>query len=116
DGALYVADMYRREIDHPIYVPEEARGAMDFRSGKDRGRIYRVVSDAHPAATKPDFSPAGLVHELDSPESWRRDTALRLLLERGESNPVSALEKTALAARHPEARVRARWALQVQGK
>src|SRR5215207_9695310 len=46
DGALYVADMYRREIDHPRYVPEESRGLLDFEGGKDRGRIWRVVRDA----------------------------------------------------------------------
>src|SRR5690606_38087166 len=44
-GALYLADMYRKVIDHPSYVPEEARGRLDFESGKTKGRIYRIVKD-----------------------------------------------------------------------
>jgi len=42
DGALYVADMYRKVIEHPDYLPEEIRKRTDFASGQDCGRIWRV--------------------------------------------------------------------------
>jgi putative membrane-bound dehydrogenase-like protein len=44
DEALYVADMYRKVIEHPDYLPVEVRKHTDFESGKDKGRIWRVVS------------------------------------------------------------------------
>ena len=44
DQALYVADMYRKVIEHPDYLPVEVRKHTDFESGKDRGRIWRVVA------------------------------------------------------------------------
>ena len=53
DGALYVADMYRKVIEHPDYLPEEVRKHADFNTGKNSGRIWRV------RATKP--SPTTLV-------------------------------------------------------
>lgn len=44
DGALYICDMYRKIIEHPDYLPEEVRKRTDFESGKEMGRIWRVVS------------------------------------------------------------------------
>ena len=83
DGALYVADMYRREIDHPTYVPEESRGKQDFESGKDRGRIYRIVPDLMAARKTPAGSAtADLVRGLESPDPWWRERAQRLLVGR----------------------------------
>ena len=115
DGALYVADMYRREIDHPRYVPEESRGLLDFESGKDRGRIYRVVKDVPRAANSAarDLGAATLVADLESPEEWWRARAQRLLLEHGErpATAIAALEKIATTGKSPEARTRALWTL-----
>ena len=42
DGALYIADMVRKTIEHPEYLPEEVRKRTDFESGKAMGRIWRV--------------------------------------------------------------------------
>ena len=42
DGALYIVDMYRELVEHPQFVPESVRGAVDFRRWHDRGRIWRV--------------------------------------------------------------------------
>lgn len=44
DGALYVADMYRKVIEHPDYLPEEIRKHTDFETGKNLGRIWKVTS------------------------------------------------------------------------
>ena len=37
DGALYVVDMYRKDIDHPAYIPEASRPLFAFTAGKTRG-------------------------------------------------------------------------------
>src|SRR5690606_33332181 len=55
-GGLYIADMYRKVIDHPSYVPEEMRDKLDFESGKDKGRVYRVCRKGGEAAGAQPFS------------------------------------------------------------
>jgi len=52
DGALYVADMYRKVIEHPEYLPEEVRKHADFESGRAMGRIWRITAKA-PRTAKP---------------------------------------------------------------
>lgn len=116
DGALYVVDMCRREIDHPAYVPEESRGKLDFASGGDLGRIYRVVAPAARPSAPAELSTAGLVRALESPESWWRELARRLLIERSAVDAVEAIERVAAESRRPEARVQALWALQGLGR
>lgn len=116
DGALYVADMYRREIDHPAYVPEESRGKLDFTSGRDRGRIYRVVRDG---ATLPrrvgwPVEPVALVRELDAPDAWHRERAQRLLAESPDPVTTAAIQRMVRAGGRPEGRVRALWTLQAR--
>jgi putative membrane-bound dehydrogenase-like protein len=39
DGALYIADFYRRWVEHPLYVPEKLRAGVDWRMGHEHGRI-----------------------------------------------------------------------------
>ena len=48
EGALYIADMYRKVIEHPDYLPEEVRKHTDFESGKTMGRIWRVRAEKSP--------------------------------------------------------------------
>lgn len=99
EGALYVCDMYRKTIEHPDYLPVEVRKHTDFESGKDKGRIWRVVhKDADraklAALRRPDLStsqPEELVRALSSDEAWRRDTAYRLLIERQDPSDSAAL-------------------------
>lgn len=43
-GALYLCDMYRKYVDHPNYLPDEAAAKLDFEAGKTRGRIWKVTS------------------------------------------------------------------------
>ena len=45
EGALYVADMYRKVIEHPDYLPEEVRKHTDFETGKTLGRVWRVKAE-----------------------------------------------------------------------
>jgi len=118
DGALYVADMYRREIDHPAYVPEESRSGLDFTSGRDRGRIYRLVrADAPPIALpRPAGDAVTLVAGLEAPEPWVRARAQRLLVERGETSAAPRLVELVRTAARPETRARALWTLSGLGQ
>src|SRR4029077_12674320 len=72
DGALYVCDMYRKTIEHPDYLPAAQRKVTDFDSGKDKGRIYRIVSAEKNSRTvrKPNMAKATvkqLCAELENP-------------------------------------------------
>ncbi len=56
DGALYLADMYRKVIEHPDYLPEEIRKHTDFETGKTQGRIWRITGkQPRTAAPLPPF-------------------------------------------------------------
>lgn len=123
EGALYLADMHRKVIDHPSYVPEEARGDLDFESGKNAGRIYRIVkNDFKQKDVVYDFplnsssSVESLVDALKSKEEWTRATAHRLLLERNDVSVAESLRPIAERAEHPESRVRALWLLHTLGE
>lgn len=115
EGALYIADMHRKVIDHPSYVPEEARGNLDFESGKSDGRIYRIVrtnfKDKKPSQMLFSGSASQIAEVLRSTEEWERQTAHRLLLERQDKSVAAVLKKIAVSASIPESRVRALWLL-----
>lgn len=122
EGGLYIADMHRKVIDHPAYVPEEARGGLDWESGKTDGRIYRVVRkdfvqkkyDRNTGLSSAS-STADLVKYLSSAEEWERSTAHRLLLERNDKAAVPLTRKIAVESAFPESRARAVWLLNSLG-
>lgn len=121
DGGLYVADMHRKVIDHPSYVPEEARANLDFESGKSDGRIYRVVREdfEDEAIDSTKFLSSASVPEivavLESPGEWERATAHRLLLERRDLASVPSLKRIAIESNFPESRTRSLWLLNSLG-
>jgi putative membrane-bound dehydrogenase-like protein len=100
DGGLYIADMYRKVIEHPDYLPEEVRKRTDFESGKTMGRIWRVMSKkSAKVATVQEFDSANvsaLVRAMDSPTGWAQNTASRLLFERRDPATVEALRAALL--------------------
>lgn len=59
DGALYIADMYREFIEHPDSIPPQLKKHLDLNSGNDRGRIWRIVSDAPSSLVTPGTPPKG---------------------------------------------------------
>lgn len=114
DGALYVADMYRLVIEHPEWIPAEMQARMDLRAGADKGRIYRVRPEKAEVRRIPNLAKLTgmeLVEALDSPNGWQRDTAQRLLIERGERGVTARLEKLARKAAEAKTRVQALWTL-----
>ena len=119
DGTLYVVDMYRGIIEHRIsitlYLRDQILGRkLDQPTGL--GRIYRVMHET----TRRDMarrlahaSPAQLVETLSHPNGWWRDTAQRLLVERGvqRGSEKAALAKLASGAKEPRTRLHALWTL-----
>ncbi len=93
DGALYICDMYRKSIEHPVYLPPEVRKRTDFTSGRDLGRIYRVAARGRgfERVGLAGLSTEALCSQLDHAEVWRRCTAQRLLIEKGDQDAIDFL-------------------------
>lgn len=94
DGCLYILDMYREMIEHPSSIPEDIKAHLDVYSGSDRGRIYRLVPPGwqhQPVQWLAGFDSAALVAQLESTNAWQRETAQRLLFERGDRTAAGAL-------------------------
>ena len=118
DGSLYIADLYREVIEHPKSLPEEIKKHLDLTSGRDRGRIYRLVPNEYKQKTAPGLGRATidqLIATLEHPNGWHRDTASRLLYERlagrrdVQVSPKSmvALDLIASSSAFPPARLHA---------
>jgi len=123
DGALYFADMYRANIEHPQYMPKGLAETLDLRKGDDKGRIYRVVAAAdsrragNHSAWPGRMSARELVQSLGHPDSWWRETAQRLLVERQDQSAVEPLRRLVLRGSEidPRALVHALWTLEGLG-
>ena len=117
DGTLYVVDMYRGIIQHRGYITEYLRDQILSRKleqPRGLGRIYRVVHETTRRDERPSLSSATaarLVETLSHPNGWWRDTAQRLLVERGDKSIVGALQKLAASAAEPRTRLHALWTL-----
>ncbi|NQU21744.1 MAG: c-type cytochrome [Candidatus Nealsonbacteria bacterium] len=110
DGALWVCDMYRPVIEHPEWIDERLIDKLDLREGHALGRIYRIVpvgSKPRPIPRLDKLDTAGLIAALDSPSGWQRDMAQQMLLWRGDKAAVPMLQKTAVEAKRPLARLHA---------
>jgi hypothetical protein len=122
DGTLYVVDMYRGILEHRISMTIYLRDyniARKLEQPTGFGRIYRVVHDTTRRDTSralSNASPAQLVATLSHPNGWWRDTAQRLLVERGAPahtvKPViPALAQLAGRAKDWRTRLHALWTL-----
>lgn len=118
DGTLYIADLYREVIEHPKSLPEEIKKHLDLTSGRDRGRIYRLVPNGYKQPSAPELGQATidqLIATLEHPNGWHRDTASRLLYERlagrrdvqVSPRSMDALDSIASSSAFPPARLHA---------
>jgi putative membrane-bound dehydrogenase-like protein len=109
DGALYVVDFYRQWVEHPGYVPEKFRDNYAWRTGAEHGRIWRIrARSARAAAFKGDLARKStdvVIAELENPNGWWRDMALRVLTERQDTNGTQKLKAEASKSSMPEARL-----------
>jgi putative membrane-bound dehydrogenase-like protein len=110
DGALWVADIYRKVLEHPNWLPKGWESRVDVRAGHGLGRMYRVFPTGKPPRPVPRLDrldTAGLVAALDSPNGWQRDTAQQLLLQRRDRAAVPLLERRAAESTRPPGRLHA---------
>jgi putative membrane-bound dehydrogenase-like protein len=114
DGSLYAIDVYREVIEHPLSLPPQIKKHLDLTSGRQRGRIYRIVPNEFVHRKTPrlkDASTADLVNLLAHPNSWQRETAARLLFERQDQTAVPLLKDLARQSDSSRGRMHAIYAL-----
>src|SRR5262249_26189124 len=116
EGALYVVDMYREIIEDYSAIPRylQQQYVEGLINGHDKGRIWRILAGDASRARRPNLAKTddnALVAELDSANVWRRLTAQRLLVERGEKGIVPALGKLCRQGRTPQGRLHALYTL-----
>lgn len=107
DGCLYVLDMYRETIEHPVSIPEDIKAHLHLESGDGRGRIYRLAPPEWKWSEPQRLDTLGsdeLVPLLTSTNAWHRETAGRLLVERHATETVPALRELALTTPLPVGR------------
>ncbi|MCP5551401.1 MAG: c-type cytochrome [Akkermansiaceae bacterium] len=120
DGTLYLVDFYRGILQHAAYMTTFLRRQVEER-GLDKpvglGRVWRIVHEGKPRGAAPrmhEESSAELVKHLEHPNGWWRETARRLIVERGGEEAVPALREAISGT--PEAAIHAVWALEGLGK
>ena len=117
DGTLYIVDTYHGIIQHKGFITEYLRDQILSRKldrPNGHGRIYRVVHDTTRRDRRPALSkatPAQLVETLSHPNGWWRDTAQRLLVERGDRSIATVLADKAEKAPDWRTRLHALWTL-----
>jgi mono/diheme cytochrome c family protein len=117
DGTIYIVDTYHGIIQHKGFITEYLRDQIVSRKldqPQGYGRIWRVVHDTTRRDRKPALgraTPAQLVQTLSHPNGWWRDTAQRLLVERGDRSIAPALKKSAETASDWRTRLHALWTL-----
>jgi putative membrane-bound dehydrogenase-like protein len=110
DGTLHLVDMYRETIETPDSMVPEILAMVDFRSGRDHGRVYRLAPKGFQPPPPPKLGKASLsrlVSELENPNGWWRDTAGRLIFERKGQAALPALRKMLRESKSPLARLHA---------
>ena len=113
DGTLYVLDM-SREILETIHVPIDVTKFIDFKHGRQHGRIYRIAPPEfqYPGPPRPyNATNAEIVAYLESPHGWWRETAHRLIFERQDRSMEPLLRRLFTESELPQARLHALWSL-----
>jgi mono/diheme cytochrome c family protein len=119
DGNMYVVDMYRGVVQAgglwSEYLTDYIK-THDLQLPVGKGRIWRVVygnrparRPAAPALAK--ATSAQLAQTLSNPKGWWRDTAQRILVERGDTSVAPALKTLAAGAPDWRTRLHALWTL-----
>jgi len=119
DGSLWITDYYREIIEDYSAIPRHLQQQYGVYHGHDYGRIYRLThrdTSRPPAANLGALDGKTLAREIASPFFWRRQTAQRVLVERGEKGSAPVLRKIlAMKNAEPESVVGALHALDQLG-
>lgn len=119
DGTMYVVDMYRGVVQDGGIWSDYLRDyikSRDLELPVQRGRIWRIVygtssTNRGPTPSLSSASPAQLVQALAHPNGWWRDTAQRLLVERGATSVAPVLKTLAVSAPDWRTKLHALWTL-----
>jgi len=118
DGALYVVDYYRRIIEHPEWMSDEAVAEGGLYDGYEMGRIYRITPEGTGKADWTvglklgDETPEEWVRHLSHPNIWWRTHAQRLLVERADKTIAPYLVSMVQESESPVGRLHALWTLE----
>ncbi|MEI7699102.1 MAG: neutral/alkaline non-lysosomal ceramidase N-terminal domain-containing protein [Planctomycetia bacterium] len=110
DGALWVVDMYRYVIEHPIWIPPATLATLDTRAGANLGRIYRVAATSEPLRRMPDltqFHGLQLAALMNTPNGIQRDLVQQLILWSNDRDAISGLRELCLNETIPAVRIQA---------
>jgi putative membrane-bound dehydrogenase-like protein len=113
DGTLYVLDL-AREILEAVHIPIDVVVHLDLTSGREHGRIWRVVPEGFRTPAPPRLggaTTAELVALLEHAGAWWRETAHRLLHEQQQVSAAPRLRELLRTSRRPQARLHALWSL-----
>ena len=118
DGSLWLADMYRGIIQYGMFMSDYLRQETIQRGldqGIHKGRIYRIAATDRQPVMAPrlrDASATQLVDLLSHANGWVRDTAQRLLIERGDLSIIEQLVQRLAVEEHGLTRIHLLWTLE----
>jgi putative heme-binding domain-containing protein len=112
DGAMYIVDMYREIIEDYSAIPRflQQQYVESLIAGHDKGRIYRLTVEGTPKWRPFNLRKAPaveLVGQLSNDNPWWRETAQRLLVERGDRSALVPLRALVREGKTPQARLHA---------
>lgn len=106
DGALWIVDMYRYVIEHPIWIPPATLATLDPRAGADLGRIYRIEATGQPLRHMPDLTRvhgSQLAALMNTPNGVQRDLVQQLILWNNDRDAIPGLRELCLLESAPAA-------------
>ena len=122
DGTLYFADMHRGIVEGEIFMTSFLRNQIVERRlqhpFRGEGRIYRLGHRARSRRMPPAISrenSAAWVERLAHANGFWRDTAQRVLVERGDRGVLPAVREMAFDLCNDLARIHALWTLEGLG-
>lgn len=119
DGAMYVVDMYRGIIQHKTYLTEYLKNEIQMREltqPLNCGRIYKIVPKGKTAtAFKMPTDPAALPALLKNPNSWVRETAQHMIVDKKLESTSQALRQLLEDSSSTLGMVHALWTLEGLG-
>lgn len=110
DGALWVVDMYRYVIEHPIWIPPDTLATLDTRAGSTMGRIYRVVPEktaARPIVRLSTLRGRELAAAMETPNGTQRDLVQQLIQWNQDVAATEGLQKLCAESELPAVRLQA---------
>ena len=118
DGTLYIVDLYRGILQHKKFLTTYLRKQILSR-GLDKpiglGRIYRLRWKEKEAAAVEDLSnitAEGLIKYLGHANGYYRDTARRLIIEKGKTSISGDLNKVIASSRNHVEVINVLWTLE----